>query len=55
MTTQVTNKPSALFVKNIEDVMYLLRESEEKGGRMSLEESYKKNNKRLEELFSNHR
>lgn len=49
-------KPDPLNVKNIEELIYLLKEGEEdyrKNGAMSLEESYEKNTQRLEELFAN--
>jgi len=49
---QTQTKPSTLNVQNLEDIMYLLRESEERWGEMSVEESYRENSKRLDILFS---
>ena len=53
MQTQIQTKPSALSVSSLEDIIFLLKESEEKWWEMSVEESYKKNSIRLEKLFSN--
>ncbi len=53
MQTQTIEKPSALNVSSLEDIIYLLKESEEKWGEMSVEESYRENSKRLKKLFSN--
>ena len=52
MQTHTQTKPTALNVSSLEDIIYLLKESEEKWGEMSVEESYRKNSKRLELLYS---
>ncbi len=52
MDTTVINKPSALHVKSVEDIMYLLKESEERWWRMSIDESYKKNMQKLSYIFN---
>jgi len=55
MQTQTQKKPSALNVKWLEDIIYLLRESEEnyqKKWWLSVEESYKKNSTRLSYIFN---
>lgn len=55
MITETQTKPSALNVRWLEDIMFLLRESEEnysKNWWLSVEESYKKNNTRLSYIFN---
>jgi hypothetical protein len=55
MQTQTQTKPSALNVRWLEDIIFLLRESEEnyqKKWWLSVEESYNKNSKILSYLFN---
>ena len=52
---QTQTKPSVLNVKNLDDIMYLLRESEERYEKewwISIQESYEKNQKRLSYIFN---
>ena len=52
---QAQIKPNALNVSSLEDIIYLLRESEEnyqKNWWISIQESYEKNQKRLSYIFN---
>ncbi|MDQ7008778.1 MAG: hypothetical protein Q9M94_00625 [Candidatus Gracilibacteria bacterium] len=53
MQTQTQTKPSALNVKGLEDIIYLLRESEKKGGATSAKNAYIEGKKQLEKLTYN--
>ena len=53
MKTQTQTKPSALNVRWLEDIIYLLRESEENGWETSVKEAYLEWKKRLEKLTYN--
>ena len=55
MKTQIQTKPSVVNLVNWDDIIYLLWESEEnykKKGWISIQESYKKNKKRLSYIFN---
>ncbi len=54
MDTTVIHKPSALHVKSVEDIMYLLKESEERWWSTSAKEAYLQWQKELNTLFSNY-
>jgi len=53
MQTQTIEKPSALNVSSLEDIIYLLKESEEKWGETSVKEAYLEWKIRLEKLTYN--